>query len=61
MKKYTFVGYVLSYGRILGRTRLETIATSRQKAMANMKYQFRVMNNISCNVPLTFDGKVVES
>lgn len=61
MKKYTFVGAVLSHGKILGNDVLETMAPTKEKAIANIKYQFRKKNNIVSAIPLTLAGKVVES
>lgn len=56
MITYRFYGSVLIFGRFVGFYSAETTATSKAKAISNLKYRFRKENNIAYNTPISFDG-----
>ena len=50
MAKYTYNGPVLIFGKLVSnRWSGETVAVSRKKALSNLSYQFKKVNNIADN------------
>lgn len=50
MAKYTYNGPVLIFGKLVtNKWSGETVAVSRKKALSNLSYQFKKVNNITDN------------
>lgn len=61
MKKYTFSGAVLVFGRIATDDwSASTMAPTKRKAISNLKYRFKMQNNYIPETPITFEGEISE-
>ena len=56
MRKYVYCGVVMSYGKILAENwYCTTYASSKERAISNIKYRFRKQYGYVDNMPLGID------
>ncbi len=62
MNEYTYEGAVIVYGRCdVAKWKASTRAISQEKAISNLKHQFRKMRNMAPYTKLVLPGKITIS
>lgn len=58
MKQYTYSGPVWIFNNLVAnKFQATTVAPSREKALSNLKYQFKMLNNYVASARVTLDPK----